>query len=77
LALGAAAPVPFRAYAAEEQMAGRPFDQKLMAAACEQVQRQVRPMDDIRASAEFRRELSRVLAGRALEDCAMQAGCTL
>jgi carbon-monoxide dehydrogenase medium subunit len=77
LALGAAAPVPFRAYAAEERLAGRDFDQTLLAAACEQVVRDVRPVDDVRASAEFRRELSRVLAGRALEDCATQAGCAL
>jgi CO/xanthine dehydrogenase FAD-binding subunit len=77
LALGAAAPVPYRAYGVEERMAGRDFDQTLLAAACEQVSREVRPINDVRASAEFRRELSRVLAGRALEECALQAGCNL
>jgi len=77
LALGAASPFAFRACGVEERLAGHELDHSLLAAACEQVPREVRPIDDVRASAEFRRELSRVLAGRALEDCAIQAGWTL
>jgi CO/xanthine dehydrogenase FAD-binding subunit len=35
------------------------------------------PVSDLRATAEYRREMSRVLTGRALEECAAQAGCSL
>jgi len=77
LALGAVAPLPFRAGAVEQMMAGQLFDQTLLARVGEQITRDVQPISDLRATAEFRRELSRVVAGRALEACAAQAGLTL
>jgi len=77
IALGAVAPVPVRMAAAEALMAGRELDRGLLAEACESVMREVHPIGDIRASAEYRRELSRVLPGRALEECAASAGCCL
>lgn len=77
LALGAVGPVPFRVTAVEEHMAGRTFDQNLLAEAGEEVTREVHPITDQRASAEFRRDLSRVVAGRALEECAAAAGWAL
>jgi CO/xanthine dehydrogenase FAD-binding subunit len=39
--------------------------------------REVDPISDQRASADYRRELSRVLTGRALEECARAAGVPL
>jgi len=77
LALGAVAPVPVRMAEAEALMVGRTLDRALLAEACESVMREVRPISDLRASADYRRELSRVLAGRALEECAARAGCSL
>ena len=77
LALGAVAEFPFRARKVEALMTGRELDHALLVEAGEQVTRDVNPIDDLRATAEFRRELSRVLAGRALEACAEQAGCSL
>jgi len=77
IALGAVAPTPFRARAVEELMRGRTFDQTLLAEAGGEVMRAVRPVSDVRASADYRRELSRVLMGRALEACAAQVGCSL
>jgi carbon-monoxide dehydrogenase medium subunit len=74
LALGAVAEFPFRLFRVEELMSGRELDHTLLAEAGEQVMRDVKPITDQRASAEFRRELSRVLAGRAWEACADQAG---
>jgi CO/xanthine dehydrogenase FAD-binding subunit len=74
LALGAVAPAAFRVTAVEEHMAGRQFDQRLLIETGEEVLREVRPITDQRASADFRRELSRVVAGRALEECAAAAG---
>ncbi len=58
-------------------MAGEPFDHTLLARAGEQVIREVQPITDARASSDFRRELARVLTGRAFEECAAQAGCDL
>jgi CO/xanthine dehydrogenase FAD-binding subunit len=80
LALGAVAPAPVRMPEAEALMLGRTFDHALLAEVCEQVMREVRPISDIRASAEYRRELSRVLAGRALEECVesgAESGCSI
>jgi CO/xanthine dehydrogenase FAD-binding subunit len=77
IALGAVTPVPARMAGGEALMAGRTLDRALLAEACESVGREVRPIGDIRASAEYRRELSRILTGRALEECAASAGCCL
>jgi probable selenate reductase FAD-binding subunit len=74
LALGAVGPTPFRVRSAENLLAGQPLEAHLMERACDEVARQVHPITDVRASAEYRREMSRVLARRALRDCAAQAG---
>jgi len=77
LALGAVAEFPFRADPAEELITGRELDRDLLAEAGEEITREVQPISDVRAPAELRRELSRVLTIRALEECAGQAGCAL
>lgn len=43
----------------------------------EAVMKEDRPISDSRASADYRREMSGVLARRALRECAAQAGCKL
>jgi CO/xanthine dehydrogenase FAD-binding subunit len=80
IALGAVAPTPVRMAEAEALMAGRALDHALIAEASESAMRAVRPIGDQRASAEYRQELSRVLTGRALQECAECAaptGCSL
>jgi len=77
IALGAVAITPIRVPDAEGLMAGRVLDHALIAEASESVMRAVHPINDVRASADYRRELSRVLTGRALEECAANAGCSL
>ncbi len=74
LALGAVSPMPSRAAGAEGVLAGRILDHASLAEACEQVVREVEPISDQRATAGYRRELSRVLTLRALEECARSAG---
>lgn len=77
IALGCAAPTAIRVSSAEKLAVGRTFDQTLLSELCESVTRAVRPISDVRASADYRRELSRVVTGRALEECAASIGCTL
>jgi carbon-monoxide dehydrogenase medium subunit len=77
IALGAVAPTPIRAVNAENLLVGRKADKAALAAACDEVAREVKPITDVRASAEYRREMSRVLARRALEECAALTGCSL
>jgi len=77
VALGAVAPAPLRVTAAEEALVGRELDHTAIAEACAAVERAVHPITDLRASAEYRTELSRVLTCRALEECAGHAGCSL
>ena len=77
IALGAVAPTPIRAAGAEELLVGRKVDQITLAEVCDEAVRAVRPISDVRASAEYRREMCRVLVKRALEECAGGTGCSL
>ena len=77
IALGAVAPLPLRTVRAERLLTGRTFGRAAVEAACEEIETEISPIDDFRASAEYRREMSRVLARRAIEECAAQAGVLL
>lgn len=77
IALGAVAPTPMRAVNAEKLLVGCKVDQSTLAEVCDEVAREVRPITDVRASAEYRREMCRVLVRRALEECAAGTGCSL
>lgn len=74
LALGAVAPIPMRAGNAEAVLLGKVISASLIEHAAEVAASEARPITDQRASAEYRRELSRVLAQRALRECAARAG---
>jgi len=77
LALGAVAPAALRMTAAERCLEGRLADAALIAEAAAEVERAVQPISDIRASAEYRREMSAVLTTRALRECIAAAGGSL
>jgi CO/xanthine dehydrogenase FAD-binding subunit len=68
IALGAVAPIPLRAHAAEALLIGGTFDDDLLEAVGERVRQAVEPISDHRASAEYRREMSAALAVRALRE---------
>jgi carbon-monoxide dehydrogenase medium subunit len=74
LALGAVGPTPLRARHAESLLVGSTPGADLWQRVGEAVMQEVKPMSDLRASAEYRREMSGVLTRRALRDCAAQAG---
>lgn len=77
IALGSVAPTPMRATSAEQRMTGHTLDQTLLAEIAAEVAREVSPISDVRASAEYRREISSVLTRRALEECSAPEGCPL
>ncbi len=74
IALGAVAPVPLRAAAAEAALLGQEPRPEAIEAAAEAACSEIRPIDDIRASAGYRREITRVLVRRALMEALERAG---
>lgn len=63
--LGAVAPTPLRARGAEVLLEGRVPDVTVIEAAAERAMRESRPISDLRASAEYRRDMARVAVRRA------------
>lgn len=66
LAVGAAAPNPFRAKQAEALLAGKKLDPDLIHEAARRARDESRPISDVRASADYRRMLVETLVERAL-----------
>ena len=64
--LGAVAPTPIRAREAEAVLRGRIPNAGLIAEAAEAAEAEARPISDVRSSADYRREMVRVLAARAI-----------
>jgi carbon-monoxide dehydrogenase medium subunit len=69
IALGAVAPTPVRAKQAEEALRDRRLTKETMEQAAELAVRATQPISDVRASADYRRYLTRVMVRRALEEC--------
>jgi CO/xanthine dehydrogenase FAD-binding subunit len=66
IAVGACAPTPIRATAAEAVLAGQAISEALIDAAAQAAAGQSLPIDDVRASAGYRRRMVQVLVKRAL-----------
>ncbi len=64
ISLGAVAPTPIRAIRAEKLLRGQELNQKLIEQAARIASEESRPISDQRGSAEFRRDLTRVLTER-------------
>lgn len=73
VALGAVGPTPMRATDAERLLVGQPFSAAAADAAAESAGDQARPIDDVRAGADYRREMVRVLTRRALQEAVEHA----
>jgi carbon-monoxide dehydrogenase medium subunit len=67
LAAGAVAPTPIRLRSVEEMMTGERITPKLLDQVKKKAQQEVRPISDVRSSAEYRREVTGVLVRRAIE----------
>lgn len=66
ITLGAVTPVIVHAEEAEKFLLGRQLDEETMASASELAQKAARPIDDVRASKEYRLEMVRVCVLRCL-----------
>ena len=73
IALGAVAPTPIRAYKAEDMLLGKEPDPDLLERASEVAMDECSPIDDIRGTAAYRRQIIRVLVRRTLERAIMRA----
>jgi carbon-monoxide dehydrogenase medium subunit len=73
LALASVAPTPVRCPEAEAMLEGQEPDPQLLARAAAACVRASRPIDDVRATANYRRAMVHVLAGRVLNRCLRDA----
>ena len=73
LALAAVAPTPLRAEEAEAMLEGQLPEESLLMRAAAACVRASRPIDDLRASAAWRRKMVQVLAQRAIQESYRQA----
>jgi aerobic carbon-monoxide dehydrogenase medium subunit len=67
IALGAVASAPIRAYSAEDMLRGQTITPGLIEAAAQEAQNRATPIDDVRATAMYRKTIVGVLAQRTLE----------
>ncbi len=67
IVLGAVSPVPVRAKKAEDFLKGKQASEELFAEAGVIASGECRPISDIRASAEYRKDMVRVYTRRALD----------
>jgi carbon-monoxide dehydrogenase medium subunit len=66
IGFGAVAPRPIRAYGIEELLANQIITKELVETCSREVAKEVDPISDIRASAEYRREMASVLVRRLI-----------
>jgi CO/xanthine dehydrogenase FAD-binding subunit len=67
IALGALAPRPLRATAAETRLIGETLTPAVITTAARLAGEAARPIDDIRSSADYRRQVTEVIVRRLLE----------
>jgi CO/xanthine dehydrogenase FAD-binding subunit len=73
ISLGAVAPRPFRAKLAENVLRGQKIGKEIIERSAETAAKEAQPISDHRASAEYRRDMVKVLTRRALEQiCAVE-----
>ena len=66
IVMGAVAPTPLRAYKAEEMLKGNKLEHELVEEAAKVASEEAHPISDVRSSAEYRKEIVKVLTRRAI-----------
>ena len=77
ICLGSVAPVPLLAAKTEGLLRNQRVDSLTMADACKQLQSEISPIDDIRGTAQYRRQATEALFQRALAQAIKNAGVKL
>jgi carbon-monoxide dehydrogenase medium subunit len=72
IALGAVAPTPIRMKKAEDVMRGKRMDEDLVNRCAQVASEEARPISDVRASAEYRKEMVKVFTKRAVREALTQ-----
>ena len=70
IALGAVAPTPIRAFAAESLLQGKKLNGSVIEEAINTSASEAKPISDHRGSATYRKEMVKVLVRRAINECA-------
>lgn len=74
IVLGAVAPTPMRAKKAEEILKGKKIDQELIEESGRMASEEARPISDVRATAEYRKEMVKVFTRNAVKEALACAG---
>jgi len=74
IAVGSVAPTPVRVKDAEKILIGQQVEEKIIEKASLTAMAEVKPIDDIRGSAGYRREMTKVLVARAIRKAIHRAG---
>jgi len=77
VALGSTAPTPCRGLHAENTLIGRPVSTRTFEESGQAALSDIRPIDDLRASAEYRKMVTPILVRRALVLAAQRAGAII
>jgi len=73
IVLGAVAPIPLRARKAEEVLRGKKIEDELIQRTAQRASEEAQPISDIRSSADYRREMVKVLTKQAIKQALGQA----
>ncbi len=74
LAFGSVGPTPMRSRAAEALLTGQVWSEELVAEAAQAAASEIAPIDDLRSTARYRRDVVRVMAADALRVAWQRAG---
>jgi len=74
IALGSVAPTPIRVPSVESKIKGKKMSEELISEAATDCVEAAKPIDDIRGTAEYRRDMVGVLVKRAMRDAWSRAG---
>ena len=74
IALGSVAPTPIMAHESEELLTGHRFSKETAIRAAQKVADEIRPITDIRGTAEYRKQVSHIIARDAFEIAYKRAG---
>ena len=73
IAMGSVAPTPIRLRRVEKTLEGSEPTDNIITAAARQALDEIKPISDLRASAEYRQETSRVYVGKAIKEALRRA----